>query len=120
MDKITIYGIPNCDTIKKTKDWFSKNKIDITFHDYKKEGISKKKLQDWCKEAGWETLLNKKGTTWRTIDPAVQAGVTNATAAIALMMDHNSLIKRPVIETGKKIIVGFDEKNISSLIKHKK
>lgn len=120
MSTIDIYGIPNCDTIKKTLEWFRKNKIDVNFHDYKKEGITRSKLQAWSKEVGWETLLNRKGTTWRKIDPVVQAGITNATAAIKLMAEQTSLIKRPVIETEKGVIVGFDENIISSLIKNNK
>lgn len=120
MNKITIYGIPNCDTVKKTTDWFRKNKVEFDFHDYKKEGISKSKLQAWCRQAGWEKLLNKKSTTWRNTDAAIQAGVTNTSSAIALMLEQTSLIKRPVIETAQGIVIGFDEKNISSLINQKK
>lgn len=117
MASIKIYGIPNCDTIKKTIKWFEQQGIDYAFHDYKKEGIKKGKLQEWCRKAGWETVMNKRSTTWRETDPAVQAGITNANAAIGLMMEAHSLIKRPLIETEKGIIVGFDEKNILSQLK---
>lgn len=117
MATVHIYGIPNCDTIKKTLNWFNRQGITYVFHDYKKEGIKKGKLQEWCRKAGWETVMNKRSTTWRETDPAVQAGITNAAAAIGLMMEANSLIKRPVIETEKGIIIGFDEKNILSQIK---
>ena len=109
MATIIIYGIPNCDTIKKTMDWFKKSKLETVFHDYKKEGITKEKLTAWCKQAGWEILLNKKGTTWRQLPAGTQAGIVKEREAIALMMQSPSLIKRPVIELGNKIMVGFDE-----------
>ena len=73
MRTITIYGIPNCDTIKKTRDWFKQKNIEIIFHDYKKEGIGKEKLTAWCKLTGWEVLLNKKSSTWRGLSPEEQS-----------------------------------------------
>jgi Spx/MgsR family transcriptional regulator len=106
---VEVYGIPNCDTIKKALNWLKDNKIAVTFHDYKKEGISQKKLSDWCKLVGWETLLNKKSATWRGLSAEQQAGIINQAAAIELMMENNSIIKRPVVEVGKKILVGFNE-----------
>lgn len=106
---IIVYGIPNCDTIKKTVDWLRKEKIAFVFHDYKKEGISKEKLKEWCAIVGWEILLNKKSTTWRELDVAVQEKITNETTAIKIMMAHNSIIKRPVVENGGKLLVGFKE-----------
>lgn len=108
-ETIIIYGIPNCDTIKKTLGWFTKNKIEFEFHDYKKSGISKEKLNAWCKLAGWEIVLNKKSSTWRNLPKEEQEKITNQTKAIALMQHQNSIIKRPVIEIGDKILVGFDE-----------
>lgn len=115
MRTITIYGIPNCDTIKKTLDWFKQKKIPIIFHDYKKEGISKEKLTAWCKLAGWEILLNKKSTTWRKLLPEQQSLISNKAAAIQLMITQNSIIKRPVIEADGKLLVGFDEENFQKL-----
>jgi len=110
MSNITIYGIPNCDTIKKTITWFKENNIDFEFHDYKKSGITKEQLTVWCKQVGWETILNKKSTSWRELDAITQEKVTNATEAIKLMLQNNSIIKRPVIEQNKIIIfVGFDK-----------
>lgn len=120
MENITIYGIPNCDSIKKTIHFLQAKKITFNFHDYKKVGITKSKLQSWCKLAGWETILNKKGTTWRKLDKTVQDKITNQASAIALMLEHNSLIKRPVIEAGHNIIIGFDETNITTQLKLKK
>ena len=112
MATITVYGIPNCDTVKKTMDWFKKNKLQIIFHDYKKEGISKEKLIAWCKVTGWEILLNKKSTTWRNLSAWQQNKITNQTAAIQLMTEQTSIIKRPVIEFEEKLLVGFDEKKL--------
>lgn len=103
-----VYGIPNCNTVKKALDWLKANKIEFEFHDYKKNGISKEKLAAWAKELGWETLLNKKGTTWRQLPPEVQAKVNNANAAFELMMEKPSVIKRPLLET-KPLLIGFDE-----------
>ncbi len=106
----TVYGIPNCDTIKKALKWLDKNKIAYRFHDYKKEGITAGKLQSWSRQVGWEVLLNKKGTTWRNLDPEMQKKVTNEKAAIQLMTTATSSIKRPVIELGETVVMtGFDE-----------
>src|SRR6478609_8492652 len=105
-----LYGIKNCNTIKAAIDWLNKNKIAFEFHDYKKLGISSAKLSAWSKQVGWESLVNKRGTTWRQLDEAEQKKVTNEKAAIALMMEKNSVIKRPLIEDGDKVLLlGFDE-----------
>ncbi len=109
MHTITVYGIPNCDTIRKTLDWYKKKNIRVEFYDYKKYGIKKEKLAAWCKEVGWELLLNKKSTTWRSLPPAEQQLVTNEKIAIQLMIEYPSIIKRPVIEMNNKIMVGFNE-----------
>ncbi|MEP7106340.1 MAG: Spx/MgsR family RNA polymerase-binding regulatory protein [Ferruginibacter sp.] len=110
MNTITVYGIPNCDTTKKTLDWYQKNNIGVDFHDYKKYGIKIEKLRKWCKELGWEKLLNKKSTTWRSLPLEEQQRVTNEKAAIHLMMEYTSIIKRPVIEMNNIIMAGFNEK----------
>jgi arsenate reductase len=107
---ITVYGIANCDMVKKTLLWFKKNKIDVKFYDYKKQGITKEKLTNWCKQVGWEIILNKKSTTWRTLTIAEQEKITNQAEAIELMLTNTSIIKRPVVEYNEKIIVGFEEK----------
>lgn len=91
-------------------DWLKKHEIEFEFHDYKKAGITTTKLNDWSKQVGWESLVNKRGTTWRQLDEAVQKKVTTEKAAIALMMEKTSVIKRPLIEKkGKVILLGFDE-----------
>lgn len=117
MGKMIIYGIPNCDITKKALTWLKDRKIDFVFHDYKKEGISRSKLEDWSKQVGWEILLNKKSTTWRGLTSTEQVAVTNGEAAIKIMMDNNSIIKRPVIESEKKLLVGFNEDNYSKQLK---
>ena len=103
---ITIYGIKNCDTMKKARAWLDKAGIDYAFHDYKTAGIDKAHLERWSKEAGWETLLNRAGTTFRKLPDADKEGL-NAAKAIKLMLAQPSMIKRPVLEAGKTLIVGF-------------
>lgn len=109
MNTITVYGIPNCDTIQKTLAWYKKKNIPVDFHDYKKYGIKKEKLTQWCAEVGWELLLNKKSTTWRSLPLAEQQLVTGEKVAIQLMMEYPSIIKRPVIEMNNKLVVGFNK-----------
>jgi len=114
---MTVYGIPNCDTVKKSLDWLKKNKIDYEFHDYKKSGITKAKLEAWSKKVGWKVLVNKKGTTWRKLTPEEQEKVTTQSAAIKVMMENNSIIKRPVVEAGEKLLVGFNETDFIKQLK---
>ncbi len=117
MNKITVYGIPNCDTTKKALNWFRKNKIDVVFHDFRQQGVSKDKLHNWSHQAGMNVVLNKRSTTWKNLDEKQQAQAENEEAAIRLLLDHNTLIKRPVIESGKELLIGFDEKKLSDIFK---
>lgn len=103
---ITLYGIKNCDTVKKARAWLDARKIVYTFHDYKTAGITAERLQHWCKELGWESLLNRAGTTFRKLSDADKQGLTER-KAIALMLAQPSMIKRPVLDLGKKRLVGF-------------
>lgn len=103
---ITIYGIKNCDTMKKARAWLDSHGVVYSFHDYKVEGIDKARLQRWAKEVGWETLLNRAGTTFRKLDDAAKEGL-NESRAIALMIEQPSMIKRPVLDLGGKLVVGF-------------
>ena len=104
---ITIYGIKNCDTMKKARAFLDKKGVVYTFHDYKSAGIARGKLEGWTKKAGWETLLNRAGTTFRKLSDKDKEGVTEK-RAIALMLAQPSMIKRPVLElAGGKILVGF-------------
>lgn len=114
-----VYGIPNCNTVKKSIDWLKQHKIDIEFHDFKKLGVTAAQLKKWIDLVGWEALVNKKGTTWRMLDAETQASITSEKKAIALMVEKTSVIKRPIIEVGKTIILGFDEAQYSKQIKKK-
>ena len=111
---ITVYGIPNCDTVKKARKWLSDNGKDYSFHDYKKQGVPEKELRSWVKQLGWETLLNKRGTTWRKLDEATKASVDEA-SAIQIMLDNPSIIKRPVVSSGKILLVGFSAEEYAQL-----
>ncbi len=103
---ITIYGIKNCDTMKKARAWLDKQGATYSFHDYKTSGIDRARLERWCKEVGWEKLLNRAGTTFRKLPDADKADLTEA-KAIALMLAQPSVIKRPVLDLGRKRVVGF-------------
>ena len=104
---VTIYGIRNCDTMKKARAWLDGHGVDYAFHDYKVAGVARGKLEGWAKKAGWETLLNKAGTTFRKLPDADKEGVTGK-KAIALMLAQPSLIRRPVLElSGGRLLVGF-------------
>ena len=102
----TIYGIKNCDTMKKARAWLDKAGVAYEFHDYKTAGIEKKQLEAWSKEVGWETLLNRAGTTFRKLPEQDKEGL-NAAKAVKLMLEQPSMIKRPVLDTGKSLLVGF-------------
>ena len=115
-----VYGIPNCDTVKKVFTWMEEHNIPYEFHNYKKSGITPVRLKTWSKQVGWETLLNKRGTTWKDLDAATQATINNETSAIAFMVANTSSIKRPVIERGDKVeVVGFDVKDYTTVFKKK-
>ena len=111
---ITMYGIPNCDTIKKARKWLDANDIDFQFHSYKKDGIETELLGAWVDLLGWEVLLNKRGTTWRKLSDEQKSGIDN-NKAIALMQEHTSMIKRPVLMFDDHIEVGFSESRYQEL-----
>lgn len=111
----TLYGIPNCDSVKKARRWLEENGIDYDFHDYKKAGIDKATLEGWCREFGHDALLNTRGTTWRKLDDAQKQDINEA-RAIGLMLEHHSIIKRPVLVSGRKKLLGFDEAAWKSLL----
>lgn len=103
---VTIFGIKNCDTMKKARNWLEAHGVDHAFHDYKATGIDVSHLNAWCDAAGWETVLNRAGTTFRKLDETQKADLTRD-KAIALMLEQPSMIKRPVLEAKGKITVGF-------------
>ena len=104
---ITIYGIKNCDTMKKARAWLDDHGVAYEFHDYKASGIDKTTLEAWAKDVGWETLRNRAGTTFRKLPDADKVGLTEK-KAIALMLASPSMIKRPVLDKGGKLLVGFE------------
>lgn len=103
---VTIFGIKNCDTMKKARAWLDKRGVDYIFHDYKVAGADRAKLEAWLKEVGWETLLNRAGTTFRKLPDKEKVDLTQK-KAIALMLEQPSMIKRPVLEVRGKLLVGF-------------
>ena len=103
----TIYGIKNCDTMKKARAWLDKKGVAYTFHDYKTAGIDRPRLEGWAARVGWEVLLNRAGTTFRKLPEADKVGLTEK-KAIALMLAQPSMIKRPVLEAGRHLLVGFN------------
>ena len=116
--KLIVYGIKNCNTVKSALDWLKKKKIDFDFHDYKSKGITASKLKSWSKQVGWESLLNKRGMTWRQLPEAMQKKITSEKAAFELMIEKTSIIKRPLIEQdGKVLLLGFDEKLYKDTLK---
>lgn len=112
---IKIYGIPNCDTMKKAMKWLNKHKISYEFYDYKKWGVPEKELKAWIANAGWEVVFNKRSTTWKNLDDKLKNGLNEFSAA-RIMMENPSSIKRPVLVKGKQLIIGFKEDEYKSLI----
>lgn len=104
-----VYGIPNCDTVKRARAWLAEQGIEYRFHDFKKAGVPEARLDAWLHEAGWQTLLNRQGSTWRKLDDTHKAAVTGSAPARALMLASPSVIKRPVVEwPDGRLTVGFD------------
>jgi Spx/MgsR family transcriptional regulator len=112
---ITIYGIKNCDTMKKARAWLDGHGVKFVFHDYKAEGIDRAHLARWCKKVGWETLLNRAGTTFRALPEGQKQGLDRE-KAIALMLAQPSMIKRPVLELGGDLMVGFKPETYASAL----
>src|SRR5258705_7643475 len=110
-----MYGIKNCDTIKKARKWLDAHGVDYDFHDYKTAGIDRSRLELWCKELGWEVLLNRAGTTFRKL-PDADKKVSDSRKAIALMLAQPSMIKRPVLDIGGKLLVGFQPESYQSAV----
>ncbi len=111
---IRLYGIPNCDTMKKARAWLADHGIDYQFHDYKKEGIDEATLRDWIGQVGWETLLNRRGMMWRKLPQEVRDAMDER-KAVEVMLETPSIIKRPVLEMDGKIHVGFKPEQYEAL-----
>jgi arsenate reductase len=113
---MTVFGIPNCDTVKKARVWLTEQGLDFQFHDFKKQGVPADRVPHWMDAVGWEKLLNRQGTTWRKLDAATQATAADAQGAAALMQVQPSVIKRPVVEwPSGAITVGFDAQRFAEL-----
>jgi len=104
---ITLYGIPNCDTVKKARTWLLDNGHDVAFHDFKKQGLDRALVQAWLTDLDWATLVNRKGLTWRNLPDERKAQITDNDSAIALMLENPSVIKRPVLQGVGATVVGF-------------
>lgn len=114
---VSIFGIKNCETMKKAFAWCDERGVAYSFHDYKKQGVPRDQLVDWCRAVGWQTLVNRKGTTYRKLTPE-QQDIQTQSKAVALMVEHPSLIKRPVVLTdGGQLLVGFDAAMFGSFVK---
>lgn len=111
---ITLYGIKNCDTVKKARLWFDKNRIDYTFHDFRSDGLEPEQVSAWLKQLGWEKLINKRSTTWKTLGQSTKAILDNETA-VEVIIDAPTLIKRPLIDSGSTIHLGFNIKDYEAL-----
>ncbi len=111
---IELYGIPNCDTMKKARRWLEAHGVEYRFHDYKKEGIDEQRLRGWIDRVGWETLLNRRGMMWRKLPQEVRDNIDEA-GAIGVMLETPSIIKRPVLEDGDRLLVGFSEESYTEL-----
>lgn len=111
----TIYGIKNCDTMKKARAWLDGKGVAYDFHDYKASGIDRARLEGWVRKVGWEVLLNRAGTTFRKLPDKDKEGLTES-KAITLMLAHPSMIKRPVLDTGGKLLVGFKPEQYEALV----
>ena len=106
VDAVTLYGIPNCDTIKKARAWLSDHKVEFKFHDYRKQGLDKKQLQSMVSVLGWEAMLNRRGTTWRNLPNTVKDRI-DLESAISVMLDNPAIIKRPILAKGDQLHLGF-------------
>ncbi|TNV20207.1 ArsC family reductase [Buttiauxella sp. B2] len=114
---ITLYGIKNCDTIKKARRWLDSQGVDYTFHDYRVDGLDAELLNSFIEQLGWEALLNTRGTTWRKLEEAHRASINDAQTAAALMLEMPAIIKRPLLYTpGQPMLLGFNESNYQQFI----
>ncbi len=111
-----LYGIPNCNTVKKARNWLAQHDIAVVFCNFKKDGVDETAAKSWLKQAGWETLINRKGLTWRGLDDQTKQAVCDNPSALKLMQEKSSVIKRPILEkNGKLLHLGFDESSYSKI-----
>ena len=113
---VTVYGISNCDQVRKTLGWLRENGIAYRFHDYRTDGIDRGMLERWCSHLPWNALLNRRGLTWRSIDDAARAEVVDQTSAIELMLAHPTVVKRPVVEVADRLLLGFSAERLAAAL----
>lgn len=113
---VTIFGISNCDQVRKTLGWLRQNGIDHRFHDYRADGVERALLERWCSHLPWNSLLNRRGLTWRSLEESVRAQVVDQASAIDLMLTHPTLIKRPVIEFEDRLLLGFSAERLAAAL----
>jgi Spx/MgsR family transcriptional regulator len=113
---VTIYGIRNCDTMKKAFAWCDEHGVAYEFHDFRKQGVDRERLELWCRHAGWRSMINTRGTTWRKLPPE-RREITSLGEAVALMIEQPAVIRRPVVETGAQLLLGFDPQLFASFVK---
>ncbi|HSR01507.1 MAG TPA: ArsC family reductase [Methylophilaceae bacterium] len=113
-----LYGIPNCNTVKKARTWLEERQVDYMFHDFKKAGLNQNLLDNWLSQQSWEKLVNRAGMTWRKLDDATKSSITDNNSAAKLMLDKTSVIKRPILENdGRILAIGFQEEKYKELFK---
>ncbi|WP_426210328.1 ArsC family reductase [Massilia sp. TWP1-3-3] len=115
--KMTLYGIPNCDTVKKARTWMAEHGHAFDFHDFKKQGLERATAAAWLEQLDWEVLVNRKGTTWRKLTDERRAAVASKAAALELVLEQPSVVKRPVLDRGGKFSVGFSDSHYQELFK---
>ena len=113
---VTVYGISNCDQVRKTLAWLRENEIGFRFHDFRADGIERGMLDRWCSHLPWNSLLNRRGLTWRSLDESLRAQVVDQTSAIELMLAHPTLIKRPVVEIADRLLLGFSAERLAAAL----
>ena len=112
---ITLYGIPNCDTVKKAQKWLDSHNVSYQFHDFRKDGIDSATVSTWLETLGWDKVVNKRSTTWRGLSDETKTNM-NAQLALTEILQQPTLIKRPVVDTGKAILIGFNEQQFQDLV----
>lgn len=112
----TLYGIKNCDTVKKARRWLEEHGLDYQFHDFRQDGLDRRKIEEWASQLGWEALLNRRSTTWRQLDENQRTDLDHR-SAVSLMASNPTLIRRPVLDTGDQLVVGFSQDNYLKLLK---
>ncbi|MFO8024937.1 ArsC family reductase [Thiohalophilus sp.] len=111
-----LYGIKNCDTVKKARRWLEEHELEYTFHDFRQDGLDYDRLNDWAGQLGWEALLNRRSTTWRQLDESQRSNLDQS-AALSLMKAHPTLIRRPVLDTSSQLVIGFSKNDYLRLLK---